>query len=104
VRRLALLIALASIAGCAAPVTPSQVLRDPAAYDRQLVQVTGTVRSVGARSGMQTFKICDVRCILVGRLVAAPVTEGSTMTVSGRFRIARMAGALAGVANTLVVH
>jgi hypothetical protein len=70
-------------------VAPSAVTSNPSNYDEQDVTVSGTAKSPRTRQmrrGTVTlYQLCDNSCINVVQFGTANVTEGSQVTVSGRF-------------------
>jgi hypothetical protein len=79
-------------AGCghsAESVTPSGITANPANYDEADLTVTGTARNPTTRQLRRgtatTYQLCDTACINVVQFGAANVTDGSKVTVSGRF-------------------
>lgn len=91
--RVTVLVVLASTIACghgAQSVAPSALATDPSNYDGQDVSVSGTVKNPGTRQtrrGMATtYQLCDSACINVVQFRGAAVTDGSTVTVAGRFR------------------
>jgi hypothetical protein len=90
---LALLTAVGSTVACAhasQSVAPSALAANPSTYDGQSVTVSGTVKNPTARQtrrGTATaYQLCDSACINVIEFGNANVSDGSQMTVSGRFR------------------
>ena len=91
--RAAILVALASSVACghsAQTVAPSALSADPSTYDGQDVSVSGTVRNPGTRQTRRgtatTYQLCDSAYINVVQFGGAAVTDGSKLTVAGRFR------------------
>lgn len=91
--RTAALVALASSIACghsAQTVAPSGLAADPSTYDGQDVTVSGTAKSLGTRQTRRgtatTYQLCDSACINVVQFGGTAVTDGSTVTVAGRFR------------------
>lgn len=89
----ALLAAAASTIGCAhtsQTVAPSALAANPSNYDGQDVTVTGSVKSPMTRQtrrGTATaYQLCDNACINVIAFGSTNVSDGSQVTVSGRFR------------------
>ena len=78
-----------------APLAPSAVIAAASTYDTQTITVSGTVKDVKTRSGprgtITQYQLCDTACVNVvqfggGDSTAAPIAEGQTQTVTGRFR------------------
>lgn len=91
--RYLLLAAVASTVACAhtsQSVAPSALAANPANYDGQSVTVSGTVKNPTAREtrrGTATaYQLCDNACINVIEFDNTNVSDGSQVTVSGRFR------------------
>ena len=74
----------------AAPLAPSAVISSAATYDKQTVTVTGTVKGVTSqdspRGTMTRYQVCDSQCVNVVQFAGTAPAEGSTQTVTGRFR------------------
>jgi hypothetical protein len=94
--RVARLVAFMSLAalpiGCghsAESATPSAITANPANYDESDVTVTGTAKNPTThhfRRGTATFyELCDTACINVVQFGNANVSQGSTVTATGRF-------------------
>ncbi len=88
-----LLAAVASTVACAhtsQSVAPSALAANPSNYDGQSVTVSGTVKNPTARQthrGTATaYQLCDSACINVIEFGNTNVSDGSQVTVSGRFR------------------
>ena len=91
--RYLLLAAVASTVACAhtsQSVAPSALAANPSNYDGQSVTVSGTVKNPTAREtrrGTATaYQLCDNACINVIEFDNTNVSDGSQVTVSGRFR------------------
>lgn len=91
--RVTVLVVLASTIACGhstQSVAPSALSADPSTYDRQDVAVSGTVKNPGTRQTRRgtatTYQLCDSACINVVQFGGTAVTDGSTVTVAGRFR------------------
>jgi hypothetical protein len=71
---------------------PSQLASNSANYDDQDVTVTGTAKNPTTRQmrrGTVTrYQLCDTGCITVVQIGDTNVTDGSHVTVSGRFHVA----------------
>ncbi len=88
-----LLAAVVSTGACAhtsQSVAPSALSADPSNYDGESVTVSGTVKNPTARQtrrGTATaYQLCDNNCINVIDFGNTNVSDGSQVTVSGRFR------------------
>lgn len=93
IARLALLGTVASVIACghtAQSVAPSALAADASTYDGEDVSVSGTVKNPGTRQTRRgtatTYQLCDSACINVIQFGSATVSDGSQVTVSGRFR------------------
>jgi outer membrane lipoprotein-sorting protein len=89
----ALLTAVAATVACAhssQSVAPSALAANPSTYDGESVTVSGTVKNPTTRQtrrGTATaYQLCDSACINVIEFGNANVSDGSQVTVSGRFR------------------
>jgi cytochrome c-type biogenesis protein CcmE len=84
-------LAITACGGGAKQVTPSALVSDAATYDGQRVDVSGTVKNPQIRKtrrGQATmYDLCDTNCIHVFQFGTTPVTDGSTVTVTGMFRM-----------------
>lgn len=93
-RLIAFLCAIAVSGGIAladaAPLAPSAVVSAASTYDRQTITVAGTVKGVttkdGPRGTMTRYQVCDSQCVNVVQFAGTAPAEGSTQTVTGRFR------------------
>ena len=85
------LVAVAACGGGAKQVTPSALASDAATYDGQRVAVSGTAKNPQIRKtrrGQATmYDLCDTICIHVFQRGTTPVTDGSTVSVTGMFRM-----------------
>jgi cytochrome c-type biogenesis protein CcmE len=104
----ALIVALVSSVACghgAQAVAPSALSADPSTYDGQDVTVSGTVKNPGTRQTRRgtatTYQLCDNACINVVQFEGASVTDGSKITVAGRFRASF--GRQTALTNVLIV-
>jgi hypothetical protein len=95
-------------AGCgraSQAVAPSVVASNPSNYDEQDVTVSGTAKNPTTRQmrrGTVTmYQLCDNSCINVVQFGAASITEGSQVSVSGRFH--QSFGRRMHMSNVLVV-
>lgn len=85
---------LAALASCghATTVAPSALTASAAAYDKQDVSVTGTVKNPTAhqfaRGSVTTYQLCDTACVNVVQFGAANVSDGDQQTVTGTFHSA----------------
>jgi hypothetical protein len=92
----ALIAALAALAltdGCGhggQSVAPSALAANPSNYNGQDVTVSGTAKNPTARQmrrGSATvYQLCDSACITVVQFGNPNVSDGSQVTVTGRFR------------------
>jgi hypothetical protein len=98
-------IILASCGHSSQSVAPSGLASNPSNYDDQDVTVTGTAKNPRTRQmrrGTATiYQLCDSSCINVVQFGEANVTEGSQVTVSGRFH--QSFGRRMTITNVLVV-
>jgi hypothetical protein len=104
----ALLAGALATAGCgggAKQVTPSALAGDAATYDGQMVSVSGTAKNPQIRTtrrGHATmYELCDTSCIHVFQFGDTPVTDGSTVAVTGMFRMSF--GRMQQISNVLIV-
>jgi len=71
-------------------VAPSALASDPSSYDDQDVTVSGTVKNPTTREMRRgtatTYQLCDNSCINVIQFGDTNVSNGGSVTVSGRFR------------------
>jgi hypothetical protein len=88
-----LLVAAGSMVACghsAQAVAPSTLSASSSSYDGQDVTVSGTVKNPGTRQTRRgtatTYQLCDSACINVVQFGDTNVSDGSKLTVSGRFR------------------
>lgn len=91
--RSALAVALLSVVACArggASVAPSALIANPSNYDGQTITVSGTAKNPAThamrRGTATTYQLCDSACINVVQFGDTNVSDGSQVTVSGRFR------------------
>jgi hypothetical protein len=89
----ALLATVASTIGCAhtsQTVAPSALAANPSNYDGQDVTVSGAVKNPRTRQTRRgtaaVYQLCDSACINVVAFGNTNVSDGSRVTVSGRFR------------------
>jgi hypothetical protein len=74
------------------PLAPSAIVAAASTYDKQTIVVTGTVKGVSTRQGprgtVTMFQLCDAQCVNVVEFgdQTATIAEGSTQTLTGRFR------------------
>jgi hypothetical protein len=87
------LAAIALTVACAhsgQTVAPSALAANPSSYDGQDVTVSGTAKNPTARQMRRgtatTYQLCDSQCINVVQFGNTNVSDGSQVTVSGRFR------------------
>jgi hypothetical protein len=106
--RLFLVLSLLAIAACgggAKQVSPSALVSDAATYDGQRVAVSGTAKNPQIRKtrrGQATmYDLCDTTCIHVFAFGTTPVTDGSTVSVTGMFRMSF--GRMRHLSNVLLV-
>jgi hypothetical protein len=70
-------------------VAPSALAANPSSYDGQDVTVTGTAKNPTTREMRRgpatTYQLCDNTCVNVVQFGDTSVTDGSQLTVSGRF-------------------
>jgi FlaG/FlaF family flagellin (archaellin) len=82
-------VALGSCGHASQSVAPSALASNPSNYDDQDVTVSGTAKNPTTRQMRRgtatTYQLCDNTCINVVQFGDANVTEGSQITVSGRF-------------------
>ena len=73
-----------------APLAPSAIVGSASTYDNQTVTVNGTVKGVTSqdtpRGTMTRYQVCDSQCVNVIQFSGTTPTEGSSQTVTGRFR------------------
>jgi hypothetical protein len=90
----ALLATSLSLAACggssAASATPSALASSPSTYDGQSVSVNGTAKNPHARKMKRggvayMYQLCDAQCINVIQFGANPVTDGTSIAVTGTF-------------------
>lgn len=93
ISRTAPAVALLSLVACAhggASVTPSALAANPSNYDGQTISVSGTAKNPTThtmrRGPATTYQLCDSACINVVQFGERSVSDGSQVTVSGRFR------------------
>lgn len=71
-------------------VTPTALVTNPSQYDGQDIMVGGTAhgpRQREMRRGTATiYQLCDTNCINVVEFGNSNISDGSQVTVSGRFR------------------
>jgi FlaG/FlaF family flagellin (archaellin) len=83
-------IVLASCGHSSQSVAPSALASNPSNYDDQDVTVSGTAKNPTTRQmrrGKVTiYQLCDSSCVNVVQFGDTNVTDGSSVTVSGRFR------------------
>lgn len=74
----------------ATALAPSAVVSAASTYDKQTITVIGTVKGVttqdGPRGPMTRYQVCDAQCVNVVQFQGTAPAEGSTQTVTGRFR------------------
>jgi hypothetical protein len=97
---------IAALAGCGhakSGIAPSALVGNSSNYDGQTVTVSGTVKGAGTaegRRGMMTrYQLCDNDCINVVQFGNAKVSDGSQLTLTGRFHAASAGGPSAGGAS-----
>ena len=102
---LSLSIMLASCGHSGESVAPSALASSPSNYDDQDVTVSGTAKNPTTRQmrhGTATlYQLCDNSCINVVQFGDANVTNGTSVTVSGRFHASF--GRRRVISNVLVV-
>jgi hypothetical protein len=82
----------AGIALAQSPLAPSAVVAAASTYDTKSVTVTGTVKSLerhqGPRGPVTSYQLCDTQCVNVVQFgdAGTAVADGSTQTVTGKFR------------------
>jgi hypothetical protein len=91
-----ILLALASSVS-AEPISPSQILTNPTAYDGKHLVVAGTVQNVIARTSRrgndyETFDLCDNSCLKVFAWGHPGLQEGQHLSVSGTFDTVKQVG------------
>jgi hypothetical protein len=71
-------------------VAPSELVANPSDYDGQTITVSGMAKNPTARQtrrGTATvYQLCDNACINVIEFDSSTVSDGSKLTVTGRFR------------------
>lgn len=86
---LSLSIVLPACGRSSQSVTPSGLASNPSNYDDQDVTVSGTAKNPATRQtrrGTATiYQLCDNSCINVVQFSGSDVTDGSQVTVTGRF-------------------
>ncbi len=87
-----LALIVSSFAGAQTVVQISDILRNPADYNRTPVAVSGNVTNLKVDSGLETFRLCNNRCIWVLAWGHAQLQEGQFLTVSGEFRLEKPIG------------
>ncbi len=85
--------------------SPSELEKNPSSFDGQTVTVSGTVRNPGTRERrrgvVEMYELCDSACVNVVQFGEVKVSDGSQLTVTGRFRSSSRRRH--GMANTIVV-
>lgn len=87
-----LMLALAAPVAAQTAVKICDILRNPFAYDRNSVGVSGNVKELKIDTEYESFKICDSRCVWVLAWGHASLQEGQFLTLSGEFRVAKQIG------------
>jgi cytochrome c-type biogenesis protein CcmE len=79
-----------AFADSSAPLAPSAVVGSASTYDNQTVTVAGTVKGVTSqntpRGTMTRYQVCDSQCVNVVQFAGTAPAEGSSQSVTGRFR------------------
>jgi hypothetical protein len=98
-------LAIAGCGGGAKQVTPSALAGDASTYDGQTVSVSGTVKNPQIRKTRRgeavMYQLCDSSCIHVFQFGNTAVTDGSTVTQTGMFRMSF--GRMQQISNVLIV-
>ena len=86
----ALFAFLACLPSVVSAATTAQILGSPSAYDRQHVEVRGTVERLEQKVSHKgnpyvTFSLCSSQCIHVFGFGSPNLSDGQTITVRGTF-------------------